>query len=229
MEFMEEINPFTGEPEKKKKTDPLTNVAENPFNFQPDPIFDSTPNPYANPQPEYQSDFGQEKIDALDPRSIEPPPETNDQTAATTDFNLWNRFTLNTAEAQASLDRFDEKISNFGKKVEELTGLKTLSEFDGDNSIMGKAFRGTLYMGNALGNSLERGAYSLASFFGAEVPRDANVLIRGQIFEEEGYGFYSLFGEVGAFMIESAAVVGVASKAARAAQYLGHGPERCTK
>ena len=224
MNPFEEIDPATGLP-KKKAFDPFASPQDlkptEDFNFQKEPSADQD---YLGATPK-QATFEQTDIDALNPRSMEDPFKSGAAKAQEPEVGLWDRFTLNTKEAQASLDRFDDKISIFGKKVEELTGVKALSDFDGDNSIMGKAFRGTLYMGNAIGNSLERGAYSLASFFGAEVPRDANGLIRGQLFEEEGYGFYSLFGEVGAFMIESAAVVGVASKAARTAQYLGRSVE----
>jgi len=224
MNPFEEIDPATGLP-KKKAFDPFASPQDlkptEDFNFQKEPSADQD---YLGATPK-QATFEQTDIDALNPRSMEDPFKSGAAKAQEPEVGLWDRFTLNTKEAQASLDRFDDKISIFGKKVEELTGVKALSDFDGDNSIMGKAFRGTLYMGNVIGNSLERGAYSLASFFGAEVPRDANGLIRGQLFEEEGYGFYSLFGEVGAFMIESAAVVGVASKAARTAQYLGRSVE----
>jgi hypothetical protein len=186
MAFTDEIDPVTGLPKKRF----------DPFNMDPNPKpVQVTDNPEVDMdflgQSNKSLNLDPSKVDALDPRYIEPPEEPIKPTDQEDGPGLWDRFTLNTAEAQASLDRFDEKISNFGKKVESLTGIKTLSEFDGDNSIMGKTFRGTLYMGNAIGNSLERGAYSLAAFFGADVPRDANGLIRGQMFDEEGFGFYS--------------------------------------
>lgn len=201
----EEIDPLTGLP---RAQDPLNVGAVTEESIPSDESLSLD-----------QGSFGEDEITNQDP-----PPRVNAEAvkpAETEGPSLWDRFTLNTDEAQKSLDTMDSTIAGWGKKVKDLTGFDGLENFDGDTGIASKAFRSVIYSGNAMGNALERGLYSAASFFGADVPKDSSGAVRASFFDQEAYGFYNLTGEIGAFALESAVGTKLFTGAARGLSYLG--------